>query len=155
MYSHVDTEWLGLYNNSLNGTIPENMNLPSMYYLDLGHNNLAGPVPNGWFDTMVNLKILYLDHNDFAGGLPQDWSNPQLSHFIVNDNQFTGEVPSRFDSQNLTTVQVQNNAFTSIKNELCQQSIFVQGNGKIVTLGADCDICGCETLCDQCSAGSE
>jgi hypothetical protein len=117
---------------------------------------MSGPLPDDFGATSIQLEHLYLNHNQFTGSIPDSYAtigNSRLITLALNDNQFTGSPPSNYDSKNnfdLLTYRVQNNGFTTdIGKELC--TMFLFGDGELVELGADCNICKCKTgACDDC-----
>jgi hypothetical protein len=140
----------------MTGSIPEGMALRHAFYFDLSFNKFSGTLPADMGVDFVRLRNLYLDHNEFVGTIPESYANlgnDRLMALYLNDNQLTGGVPSGWAKENifLDTLAVQNNLLTGdIDKEVCKMSIF--DSGEMVELGADCEICTCETLCDNCAS---
>ncbi|PQP94284.1 putative LRR receptor-like serine/threonine-protein kinase [Prunus yedoensis var. nudiflora] len=63
--------------------------------MEIGDNNLEGPLSEGLFSTLVQLQVLVLSRNKFDGALPGAlWSLPSLLFLDVSSNDFTGTLPS-------------------------------------------------------------
>jgi len=150
--------WISLYRNNFSGSIPANMNLRSLYYLDLGYNDLTGGFPLDWTesrDAPNALRILYLNNNRLSGTLPSDLiatiGNGRLEMLILHDNLFQGEIPGQYSVINhMDIVEVYNNDFDSMDRNLCNMLVFMMG--EMVSLKADCDVCECNFFCgiDEC-----
>eukprot|EP00980_Cylindrotheca_fusiformis_P002290 scaffold530_cov107-Cylindrotheca_fusiformis.AAC.14 len=85
----------------MTGTIPGNMNLRQMYYMDLGRNQFSGTLPPELGDEYVRLRHLHLDFNQFSGTVPQSYilaGNGRLMTLRLNDNQFYGAFPGNHEN---------------------------------------------------------
>lgn len=74
-----------------------------------------------------------------------------ISHPLLFSLQLTGGVPTGWDKDNLflDTITVQGNQLTEpIDKEVCKLSALE--NGELVQVGAECEICTCDVLCDNC-----
>lgn len=66
--------------------------------LCLGHNKLAGPIPDS-LGNLVNLKYLSIEHNRLTGNIPSVICNlPQLEFFNASSNQLSGPIPETIGS---------------------------------------------------------
>ncbi len=75
----------------------------------------------------VDLFQLYLNDNKLTGRFPQGWSPIYyLTNIDIRNNQFTQDIPS----------------------SVCSMNVFDEA--EMVELRADCDICDCRRLCDNC-----
>jgi hypothetical protein len=98
--------YLSLHMNHLEGTIPSNMNLRDLFYIDLSFNNLTGSIPIDWIEgrnILSGLHHLYLDHNMMSGSLPTTLptiGNGRLEQMFLDDNRFTGVFPGGFVNVN-------------------------------------------------------
>jgi hypothetical protein len=142
------TGYLSLYNNSLEGPFPTNLNLRNLYYLDVGHNNMNGTLPTDWWDNrnrFATLTHLYLNDNDFTGEFTDDFvaiGQGRLNQLVVHNNRFSGIIPGSWNPTNfLQVVSTYNNQFEAMDKDLCTMSVFV--GGELTSLRADCDICRC------------
>lgn len=152
--------YLILSGNNFLGTIPSNLRLRNLYYLDLGHNRLTGTVPSDWLDadgrrSLAALRHLYLDHNDLTGSLPSDFAalgNGRMNLLFLNDNRLTGTVPGGYTYRTFMHLMgLHHNRFTAIDQDVCNLAVWVAG--EMTSLTADCSACDCEYFC-QGEAGS-
>lgn len=88
--------YFDVHRNQMTGSIPSNMRLRQMFYLDLGYNGFSGTLPNDMGTDYVRLRHLHLDHNNFVGTFPKsyltsgDW---RILTVFVNDNNLSGVFP--------------------------------------------------------------
>lgn len=125
----------------------------TLYYLDLGHNQFSGPLPNDWDGNMISLRHLYLDHNSFAGTIPANFpqlGNGRISQIHLGSNLLTGTVPTGFEPlDKLNSFSVENNNITTpVDAAMCSLSVFELG--VMVEMRTDCEICTCDFLCRSC-----
>jgi hypothetical protein len=81
----------------LTGSIPETLQLPSIFYFDVGFNLLTGGLPETFPTTATELRHLHLDNNQLNGILPYSYvnaGNQGLLALTVDNNQLTGAVPA-------------------------------------------------------------
>ena len=140
----------------MTGTIPSNLQLRQMYYMDLGRNQFSGTLPASLGTDYVRLRHLYLDHNNFEGTVPSEIinaGNGRLHSLRLNDNQFVGEMPGNYQSiTEMNLLEVQNNNFTSMDSNTCKLWVF--DGGELVDFKSDCSVCNCgnkSTMCRHCS----
>jgi hypothetical protein len=90
---HVVELWL--LDNDMVGQIPTDIgNLPYLYSLDFGYNQLSSTIPAEIW-TLSKLLFLYLDYNQLSGSIPNEIGNlKDLLGLLLNDNSFTGPIPS-------------------------------------------------------------
>jgi hypothetical protein len=146
--------YLNLYDNALSGTFPSGLNWRNLYYLDVGKNNMEGPLPTDWWEGVNDLKRirqLYLNNNRFNGTIPEAFTamgNGRMEQLVINDNDFEGTFPGGWNpSRFLSTLEIQNTNFQAIDKDVCNMIVFT--GGELTTLNADCSICTCGTLlCD-------
>lgn len=141
----------------MTGTIPPDLRLRHMYYMDLGRNDFRGTIPLSLGENYVRLRHLHLDHNRFTGVVPSSLINAgdgRLKTLSINDNQFTGDLPGDHDFFNLLVqYTVHNNQFSKMNKDTCKLNVFE--NGELSEFRADCDICNCgknNIMCDFCVA---
>ena len=107
-------EVLALYENSLTGALESTWTTPRLVYLDLGSNQLDGPVPSQLWD-LPSLQSLILDDNLFDGMLPSTTPGGNaFQHVWLQSNRLTGAVPEVFGLTwtNLTTLLLDDNQFS-------------------------------------------
>lgn len=150
------TGYFNVYNNQMTGTIPTDLKLRHMYYMDLGRNSFSGEIPAEIGVNYIRLRHLYLDHNQFTGTVPESIINAgegRLRSLRLNDNQLVGALPGRHQSTTvLQEYAVQNNGLTSMDENTCKLWIFA--GGELVEFNSDCAICDCgekSTMCQHCS----
>lgn len=109
---------LWLPGRGLSGSIsPAITNLTYLTHLNLSHNSLLGPLPDGLFSSLFRLQVLDLSFNRINGQLPissNETSNLQIVD--LSSNFFNGTIPSSIlipsvASGSLTTFNVSNNSF--------------------------------------------
>lgn len=178
-FSRRSIGFLILGQNEFTGTIPNGMSLTSMFHMDLSFNQLTGTLPADIGENFNHLRQLYLDHNQFTGTIPETYplaGGGRLYVLALDNNQvrcllgivscclifvilsppslflqLTGGVPTGWDKDNLflDTLTVQGNQLTEpIDKEICKLSALE--NGELVQVGAECAICTCSVLCDNC-----
>ncbi|XP_071727317.1 MDIS1-interacting receptor like kinase 2-like [Rutidosis leptorrhynchoides] len=83
-----------LSTNQLSGDIPKEISCKqNLYRLDLGDNNLDGPIPSS-FGNLTQLSFLNLSINNISGSIPLDLGNLQdLEYFDLHRNSLVGPVP--------------------------------------------------------------
>jgi hypothetical protein len=126
-----------LNNNNLNGTIPETYgSCPSLEKVSLYNNMLEGPVPEGlwggsWiYSFLVHnnrlngsispsianataLKLLRLDNNSFSGQMPAEIGDTGLTKFRAHFNSFSGALPTELGNlTDLNELYLGSNSFT-------------------------------------------
>lgn len=143
-----------MHDNQFEGPIPNDMRLSEMFYMDLSFNKLTGTLPADIGENFNRIKQLLLDHNQFTGTIPDTYAQAgggRLYVLTLDNNQLTGGAPIGWEKDNLflDTLTLQGNKLTEpIDWEICGFS--AQENGELVQLGAECEICSCNTLCDKC-----
>lgn len=76
----------GNLNTTLQGEIPvELFNLPNVYQIELGNNSLTGTIPNEIGKN--KLRNIFIEHNKLTGQLPSSYGN--LEVFYASDNKFS------------------------------------------------------------------
>ncbi|KAJ6876365.1 MDIS1-interacting receptor like kinase 2-like [Populus alba x Populus x berolinensis] len=83
---------LNLSFNKLTGIIPASLeNLKNLHLLNLGNNNLFGPIQ---INNLTHLDTLQIYSNRLSGNLPRDVClGGLLLYFSADDNYFTGPIP--------------------------------------------------------------
>jgi Leucine rich repeat len=152
--------YLYVYDNHLTGSLPPSWNTPNLQILDVGFNNLEGPIPQDLWD-LVALRSLIVDNNRITGTLPLSSSSETLTQVWLNSNRLDGPVPTNFGENwaNLTSLKLQDNDLTgSIAQDHCSRwplstsstsSPFSESNGW--EFETDCNAptmeCACCTQC--------
>ncbi|KAF3622376.1 hypothetical protein FXO38_31320 [Capsicum annuum] len=88
------SHYLDLHSCNLSGQIPKSLwNLTRIETLDLGDNQLEGPIFHLFTDGLQNLNTLRLSHNSLDGAIPSSvFSLPSLSVLDLKDNHFSGQL---------------------------------------------------------------
>ena len=124
---------LALNRNDFGGTIPmELVNLSHLFYLGLASNSLEGHLPTKWPKM---LAVAQLEENRFSGSIPsQTGELSQIKELSLNSNRLSSHIPSELgQAASLMRLHLNNNIFTgSLPSELGRltmlQSFLVQGN---------------------------
>ncbi|XP_057476732.1 receptor-like protein 7 [Actinidia eriantha] len=75
--------------NKFTGPIPSFQMSKNLSYIDLSHNNLAGPVSPTHFQGLSNLVNIDLAYNSFSGSIPASlFTLPSLKKIQLSYNQF-------------------------------------------------------------------
>ncbi|KAK1558996.1 hypothetical protein Q3G72_009280 [Acer saccharum] len=88
--------------------------MTSLLHLDLGYNQIVGPLTKS-FGNLCSLKTLSLAFNNLTGHLPQIFSylsgcsKPTLETLLLNDNFLSGSLPDFTLFSSLRELQVQRN----------------------------------------------
>jgi Leucine-rich repeat (LRR) protein len=86
---------LDLENNSLSGTVPEEMSQTSAIVFFLGSNKFHGSIPKALTaNPQWNLDTLNLDNNQLTGQIPSGFGNmPSPTVLSFNHNKLNGTIP--------------------------------------------------------------
>jgi hypothetical protein len=85
----------------MSGSIPPDMKLRNMYYMDLGRNRFSGTLPPDLGSDFVRLRHLHLDYNQFTGTFPESYvvaGDGRLMTLSLNDNRFRGDFPGNHET---------------------------------------------------------
>lgn len=106
---------LNLSSQSLTGQIRSSLgNLSFLNILDLGNNNLLGPLPR--LGNLKHLQILYLYTNYLTGIIPDELINcSSLTDLDLSGNALTGAIPPKLGSlSNLSNLNFAGNNLTGM-----------------------------------------
>jgi hypothetical protein len=147
--------YFNVYSNQMTGTIPSDLRLRQMFYMDLGRNKFRGTLPVSLGENYVRLRHLHLDHNRFTGTVPStliNAGNGRLNALSLNDNKLTGLLPGNFQVfTRMGQFTAHNNQFSKMDKDICKLNVFE--NGELAEFKSDCDICVCgnnNIMCDFC-----
>lgn len=85
---------LQLSKNNFHGTLPLNVNMPSLVGINLAHNSLSGTIPESLFN-LINLEELDLSFNQFTGYISTSVANLRsLLTLNIEYNSLMGNIPS-------------------------------------------------------------
>ncbi|XP_031254689.1 receptor-like protein 35 [Pistacia vera] len=108
-------------NNSLSGSLPENMcqHLPNLEMLCMSHNQLTGPIPQRPFQRnwkLDQLKEIYLGYNNLQGEIPYEIGNlRKLEILNLDSNNLVGPVPAAiFNISTITSLSLMSNKLSGI-----------------------------------------
>ncbi|KAI5332355.1 hypothetical protein L3X38_022484 [Prunus dulcis] len=99
---------LDLSYNNFSGRLPLQLKFPKLQSINLGHNQLEGPLPL-W---PTNVNFLDLQSNLFSGPIPSnlDQLMPKLSHLDVSENHLNGTIPpSICNMKDMEIISLRNN----------------------------------------------
>ncbi|KAM7469760.1 hypothetical protein LguiA_007943 [Lonicera macranthoides] len=118
---------LWLPTRGLRGSIsPSFSNLTKLTQLNLSHNCLSGPLPDGFFSSFTTLQIVDLSFNCLSGPLPISDTLPIAVQILdLSSNHFNGSIQSSFlwPAMNLQRFNVSNNSFTGrIPSSICSSN---------------------------------
>ncbi|XP_049378184.1 leucine-rich repeat receptor protein kinase EMS1-like [Solanum stenotomum] len=87
---------LSLSSNYLSGVIPDEMDLFSLYDMDLSHNQLTGFIPKGfWY--LPGLHALDLSYNQLSGDISQSIEHLRPRNTLrLCSNKFSGRISAEF-----------------------------------------------------------
>ncbi|MCP4218273.1 MAG: hypothetical protein GY765_26795, partial [bacterium] len=108
-------EVINLENNTLNGTLPAELNnLPQLKTLKLNTNAITGAFPQ--LGNLTNLLELNLADCALSGSVPSVLGNlTALQTLSLKNNGLTGEIPAEFGNLTaLTSLQLQSNILTGV-----------------------------------------
>ena len=95
----VDAGYLILHHNQFNGTLPEELRLRQLFYLDLSNNHFEGSIAHiDWPNLFPSIRVLYLGYNKFSGELPESFplmGNGHMKLVFLQGNNFTGAFPTK------------------------------------------------------------
>jgi hypothetical protein len=95
----VNAGYLILHHNRFNGTLPVELRLRQLFYLDLSNNRFEGSISHiDWAQVVPTLQILHLEYNQFSGELPESFplvGSGNMKQIFLQSNAFTGEFPSK------------------------------------------------------------
>lgn len=155
MLSFYLTGYLSVHHNDLEGPIPEGWNLRFLYYLDLSYNRLNGTLPIDWAEApsaFNRLKHVFLDHNELTGPVPASYpsmGNGRMELLHLSDNRLTGTMPGGFDPLwFISSMEIQNNNFAAMDVTICESLVFGTQFGEMTNFHADCEICICNFFCE-------
>lgn len=106
-------EILNLYENQLTGTLPAFNNLNNLKVINLRNNHLQGPLPK--LSSLTQLETLSLYDNELCGPIPDLSSLTQLRQLDLSYNRFTGAIPDLRKLPKLKSVGLKG-------NQLCRES---------------------------------
>jgi len=99
--------------NELSGPIPDFSNLPELVHLDCGRNvfgsenSLTGSIPD--FSNLPKLEYFDCDFNELTGSIPNFSNLPRLIEFSCSGNELSGIIPNFSNLPNLEELWVSHN----------------------------------------------
>ncbi|CAK7322692.1 unnamed protein product [Dovyalis caffra] len=117
--TQLELESLNLFENRLEGTLPESIaKSPNLYELKLFNNKLTGELPSQ-LGLNSPLKRLDVSYNGFSGKIPEKLcAKGELEDMILIYNSFSGKIPESLGKCNsLGRVRLKSNRFTGVVPE--------------------------------------
>ncbi|XP_074269892.1 uncharacterized protein LOC141592903 [Silene latifolia] len=105
---------LNLYENNLEGTIPESLaESKNLYELKLFSNRLSGELPRKMGENSP-LNLIDVSNNNITGSIPPNiCAKGELDQLLLIHNQFSGEIPASLsECRSLSRVRLSNNQFS-------------------------------------------
>ncbi|VVA22054.1 PREDICTED: LRR receptor [Prunus dulcis] len=99
---------LDLSYNNFSGRLPLQLKFPNLFHINLGYNQLEGPLPI-W---PTNASVLDLQSNLFSGQIPSnlDQFMPKLTQLDVSENHLNGTIPlSICNLKGMEVISLRNN----------------------------------------------
>lgn len=97
---------LALRNNTLRDVLPSLGAMPSLVFVDLGNNELDGPL----FDfNLPNLETINISNNKLVGGIPNFSKMPKAQTIALDDNRLDGGLPDFNLMPTLINLRLANN----------------------------------------------
>ena len=102
---------LTLWFYDLRGTVPPELgNLIALTNLDLGYNQLRGPLPG--LSQLTSLSSLNLSHNQLSGPVPNLNTLTNLTNLNLASNGLSGSIPNLNTLTNLTGLNISSNGLS-------------------------------------------
>lgn len=107
-------DYIRLENLGFDGTMPANLQFPSLSVLALSDNQISGSFPVGGSDK---LAFIYLERNALSGALPTSVGQlDSLKLLRISENKFSGAVPNLALLDELEDLRLAHNEFTTLPN---------------------------------------
>lgn len=109
---------LVLYNNSMQGTLPQELfMMDKLEVLNLRTNMFAAGIPEKI--QLPLIRNITLSNNQLQGYIPSEWDTPNLEYLYLSGNSFQGELPSGLGKlANLIELDVSTNFLTSVSEDI-------------------------------------
>ena len=101
--SNNRVERILLWNNGLNGQLPDTLKLNELVSLSLNGNNFKSGIPN--FFGLANLLDLEISNCNLDGRIPNFSNLPKLRFIAFGGNDISGNIPNFSNLQNLETIE--------------------------------------------------
>ncbi|KAF6160734.1 hypothetical protein GIB67_035935 [Kingdonia uniflora] len=112
-------ETLDLSYNDFLGVMTQEIDLPSIGFLDLSENSFAGTIGTGICLNSSRIQVLNFSMNYFTGTFPVGFGNcTTLKHLVLHSNSLSGNFPDDlFSLRNLNRLDVQFNQFSGLLSD--------------------------------------
>ncbi|CUF33810.1 GP46-like surface antigen, putative [Bodo saltans] len=121
-----DIDELYLYDNNLDGTLPESLaSLTALQKFGMPYNNLRGTIPKVW-KSLAKLNLFDFMSNALVGPLPDDFGAgwPLMNSFSITNNFINGTLPESYAQLPLEII---------LSKGLCQRCTGVRGKSQFFT----------------------
>jgi len=121
-------EQLSLYGqqskNKLTGLLPNFVNTPNLWYLDVTDNGLTGEVPSNFMKNSI-----YFDDDSVS--------------IDLGNNELRGSVPDILANFRSLDLDITGNSFTGLDSKFCEETDWMQGMVGILANSRPCDAIAC------------
>lgn len=106
-------EAIDLGHNIITGPFPEGFCSSSLISIQLSHNKLNGEISTLGFSKCTSVTVFAVSYNYMIGSIPETINSmKQLDKLYLDNNKFNGDLPALVNLQILTTLHLEFNEFS-------------------------------------------